>query len=275
MYPYLKKLHFDKASLSYYSKLIDHSLSLKSFDFAKSIHAQLIKVGFNGHTYLGNRCLDLYSRFGVVDDVLEVFDEIPEKNCISWNICLKGLLKVNQFSTARKLFDEMPERDVVSWNSMISGYVSCGYFKFALELFRKMQNDGVRPSGFTFSIMLSSVSSAIYGKQMHGAILRRGGSLSNVVLGNCLIVMYGKLGFLDYAFGVFFTMEELDIISWNSLISGCLKSGYGELALDRFCLMRSSGYLADEFTVSTIMTACSNMQNLEKDWRIRLCYLES
>ncbi|XP_031259130.1 pentatricopeptide repeat-containing protein At1g43980, mitochondrial-like isoform X2 [Pistacia vera] len=218
MYPYLKKLHFDKASLSYYSKLIDHSLSLKSFDFAKSIHAQLIKVGFNGHTYLGNRCLDLYSRFGVVDDVLEVFDEIPEKNCISWNICLKGLLKVNQFSTARKLFDEMPERDVVSWNSMISGYVSCGYFKFALELFRKMQNDGVRPSGFTFSIMLSSVSSAIY---------------------------------------------------------GCLKSGYGELALDRFCLMRSSGYLADEFTVSTIMTACSNMQNLEKDWRIRLCYLES
>ncbi|KAJ0086728.1 hypothetical protein Patl1_08196 [Pistacia atlantica] len=131
-----------------------------------------------------------------------------------------------------------------------------------------MQNDGVRPSGFTFSIMLSSVSSAIYGKQMHGAILRRGGSLSNVVLGNCLIDMYGKLGFLDYAFGVFFTMEELDIISWNSLISGCLKSGYGELALDQFCLMRSSGYLADEFTVSIIMTACSNMQNLEKGKQI-------
>lgn len=268
MYPYLKKLHFNKASFSYYSQLIDHCLSLKSLEFTKSIHAQLIKVGFNGHTYLGNRCLDLYSRFGNFDDVLEVFDEIPEKNCISWNICLKSLLKGNQLSNARKMFDEMPERDVVSWNSMISGYISCGYFDYALELFYKMQNDGVRPSGFTFSIILSSVSSACYGKQIHGAIVRQGGSLSNVAVGNCLIDLYGKLDYLDYAFGVFLTMEELDIISWNSLISGCLKSGYAELALNQFCLMRSSGYSPDEFTVSTVITACSNLRNLGKGKQI-------
>ncbi|KAK1555054.1 hypothetical protein Q3G72_021244 [Acer saccharum] len=120
----------------------------------------------------------------------------------------------------------MPERDVVSWNSMISGYVSSGCFTYAFETFTEMQIAGVRPSGFTFSILLSTVPSACYGKQIHGSMIRSGVCLSNVVLGNSLIDMYGRLGFVGYAFAVFSNMKELDIISWNSLISGCLKSGF-------------------------------------------------
>ncbi|KAK0576460.1 hypothetical protein LWI29_017884 [Acer saccharum] len=162
----------------------------------------------------------------------------------------------------------MPERDVVSWNSMISGYVSSGCFTYAFETFTEMQIAGVRPSGFTFSILLSTVPSACYGKQIHGSMIRSGVCLSNVVLGNSLIDMYGRLGFVGYAFAVFSNMKELDIISWNSLISGCLKSGYEEYALDRFRLMRSSGYSPDDYTVSTIITACSNLRNLGKGKQI-------
>ncbi|KAK4860146.1 hypothetical protein QYF36_018120 [Acer negundo] len=221
--------------------MIDRCLFLKSSVFAKIIYAQLVKVGFNTHTYLGNRCLDLYSHFANIDDVFKLFQEIPNKNCISWNILLKSLIKFDCLDSARNLFDEMPERDVVSWNSMISGYISSGYFNYAFEMFTEMQIAVVRPSGFTFSILLLNVPSACYGKQVHGSMIRSGVCLSNVVLGNSLIDMYGRLGFVGYAFVVFSNMKELDIISWNSLISGSLKSGYEEYALDRFRLMRSSG----------------------------------
>lgn len=275
MSSYLNKYHVNKASLSYCSQLIDRCLSFKSFDFAKTIHAHLFKLGFNAHTYLGNRCLDLYSQFGTLNDVLQLFDEIPQKNCISWNICLRGMLRSNNLDSARKLFDQIPERDVVSWNSMISGYASCGYSDFALEMFSKMQLQGVRPSGFTFSILLSTVSSACHGKQIHGSMIRSGVSVSNVVLGNSLIDVYGKLGVLYYAFGVFLNMEELDIISWNSLISGCFNSGYGELALDQFYLMRYSGYSPDEYTISIVINACTKLRNLDKDWRILSGYLKN
>lgn len=264
MSSYLKKAHVNKASLSYCSQLIDRCLSFKSFDFAKTIHGHLLKLGFNAHTYLGNRCLDFYSRFGTSDDVLQLFDEIPQKNCISWNICLRGLLKSDNLDAARKVFDEIPEPDVVSWNSMISGYASCGYYDYALEMFSKMQLQGVRPSGFTFTILLSTVSSSCHGKQIHGSMIRSGLSLSNVVLGNSLIDMYGKLGVLYYAFAVFLNMEELDIISWNSLISGCFNSGYGELALDQFYSMRYSGNSPDEYTISIIINACTKLRNLDQ-----------
>ena len=83
MYPFLKQVQGPhRTSLSYYSNLIDHCLSLKSLTFAKTIHAQLIKVGFDSHTFLGNRCLDLYSQYGTVNDALKGFDGIADKNCI-------------------------------------------------------------------------------------------------------------------------------------------------------------------------------------------------
>ena len=265
MQPVLKKAHRPlTTSFSYYSNLIEHCFSLKSLDFAKFVHAQLIKIGFNTHTFLGNRCLYLYSRIGTVNDSLRVFDDIIEKNSISWNIFLKADIGFGELERARDVFGEMPKRDVVSWNTMISGYVSFGLFDDAIRFFSEMQKAGIRPSGFTYSTLLSFVSSACRGKEIHASMIRNGADLSNVVLGNSLIGMYGKFGAVDYAFGVFMTMEELDTISWNSLICSCGKSGYQNLALHQFCLMRSTGYSPDQFTVSTVITVCSNLQDLEK-----------
>ncbi|KAL3513766.1 hypothetical protein ACH5RR_026483 [Cinchona calisaya] len=224
----------------------------------------MIKLGFNGNTFLGNRCIDMYNKVGLFSDALKVFDEIAERNVYSWNICLKVFVEIGDIEKARHVFDEMPERDVVSWNSIISVYVSCGFWEKALELFLGMQKYGFRPSGFTFSILISSVECAFVGKQIHCSMMRSGLDFSNVVVGNSLIDMYGKVGVVEYALGVFWSMKEVDVISWNSLISACCKSGLQELAMDMFCWMRYKGYVPDEFTVSTVITACSNMRNLEK-----------
>lgn len=151
---------------------------------------------------------------------------------------------------------------------MISCYALNGYVEPALKLFLGMQVAGVRASGYTFSILVSLVRSVYYGKQLHGRIIRNGVDLSNVVVGNSLIDMYGKVGLVEYAFGVFLTMEELDVISWNSLISGCCKSAYEEVALYQFSVMRATGFSPDEFTVSSVITACSNLQDLEKGKQI-------
>lgn len=265
MHPFRKQVcGLHRTSLSSYSRLLDRCSSVNSIDFLNVIHAQLIKVRLNGNTFLGNRCLDLYCQFGTVGDALKVFDDIANKNSVSWNIFLRGLFRFGQYERACLLFDEMPERDVVSWNSMIYGHVSLGFVDHALELFSKMQNAGVRPSEYTYSILMSLASCACHAKQTHGSMIRSGMDLSNVVLGNSLIDMYGKLSLVDYAFVVFLNMDKLDIISWNSLIWCCHKSGHGELALYQFCLMRTTQLSPDEFTISTVISICCNMRDLEK-----------
>lgn len=269
MFPLIKQVRGPhKILISYFSYLIDQCLSVRSLNLAETIYAQLIKFGLDRSTFLGNRCLDLYFKLGAPYDGLRIFDCVTEKNTISWNISLNGLLKFGHFWGALSMFDEMPERDVVSWNSMIMGCKSCGFSSYALKLFSDMQHAGVRPSEFTFSILTSLVLCSLQAKQIHGSMIRRGACFSNVVLGNSLIDMYGKLGLVDYAFGVFLSMSELDIISWNSSISSFCKCGHGELALDQFCLMRSLGYSPDAYTVSTVITACSTLQMVEKGKQI-------
>lgn len=269
MQPVLKKVHGPlTTSISYFSEALENCFFLKSLDIVKIVHAQLIKVGLNTHTFLGNRCLELYSQLGTANDSLRVFDDIIGKNLISWNIFMKSAVRFGQLGRARGVFDEMPERDVVSWNTMISGYSSFGLLDDALRFFSEMQKAGMKPSGFTYSTLLSIASSSWHGKQIHASMLRNGVDLANVVVGNSLIDMYGKFGFVNYVFGVFITLEEVDIISWNSLIWGCGKSGFLNLALEQFCLMRSFGYSPDHFTVSTVITVCSDLQDLEKGEQI-------
>ncbi|XP_022146799.1 pentatricopeptide repeat-containing protein At1g43980, mitochondrial-like [Momordica charantia] len=257
----LKKLvGAHRASISLYSQLIDQCLALRSVHIAKTIHAQLVKLGLNNNTFLGNRCLQLYGLFGPVHEVLKVFHDIKEKNFISWNICLKGLFQFGDIKGACQLFDEMTERDTVSWNSMISGYVSSGFGDSAMAVFLDMQNAGFRSSEYTFSILMSLVSCTRHGKQIHGSMIRSGVDVSSVVLGNSLIDMYGKVGLVDYMFAIFFTMEKVDVISWNSLILGCHRSGFRVLALNQFSLMRTTEHSPDEFTVSTVMSVCCGLQ---------------
>ncbi|KAI3682787.1 hypothetical protein L1987_83029 [Smallanthus sonchifolius] len=252
--------------LTFFSTLLNHRLSLNSL---KLIHSQLIKLSLcNTNSYLGNRCLDLYSKFGTIKDTLLAFDDIHHKNIFSWNIYMRVLIDFGDIKTARQVFDEMPERDVVSWNSIISGYYACGFGQHALGVFAKMHTSGVTPSGHTYSIVLSFVRSVCHGMEIHGNMITKGVAFASVIVGNSLIDMYCKYGFVDYAFGVFLDMEEVDVISWNSLIAGWSKSGHKEMAFKQFCIMRTTNYLPDAFTISSVLTACSGVQDLSQGKQI-------
>ncbi|KAM3249044.1 hypothetical protein P3L10_010813 [Capsicum annuum] len=46
--------------------------------------------------------------------VVNVFEEMPEKNVVSYNEMLSGYLEIGDFMSARKMFDEMGERNIAS-----------------------------------------------------------------------------------------------------------------------------------------------------------------
>lgn len=79
---------------------------------------------------------------------------------------------------------------------------------------------------------------------------------------NALIDMYGRVGVISYACGVFRAMEDLDAISWNSMISVYGNSGHGEKALECFRSMRAHGFPIDEFTVSSVIHVCADLGHL-------------
>ncbi|XP_010480962.2 PREDICTED: pentatricopeptide repeat-containing protein At1g43980, mitochondrial [Camelina sativa] len=273
MFQLLRRAHgLCMPSSFYLSRLVDRSLLSKCPTLARVVHAQLLKVGFIPNTFWGNRCLQLYFKSGSVFDAFQLFEDIPDKNTISWNVSLKGLLKNGYHNYALDLFDEMPERDVVSWNTMISGLASCGFPEYGMRVFLDMQSWVIRPTEFTFSILASLVSCVSHGEQIHGNAICSGVSKSNLVVWNSFMDMYRRIGVFDYALSVFLTMEDRDVISWNCLILCCSDSGDKEVALDQFGLMREMGNQPDEYTVSTVVSICSDLRDLCKGKQaIALC----
>jgi pentatricopeptide repeat protein len=174
------------------------------------------------------------------------------------------LFKNGYLNNALDLFDEMPERDVVSWNTMISGLVSCGFHEYGIRVFFDMQRWEIRPTEFTFSILASLVTCVRHGEQIHGNAICSGVSRYNLVVWNSVMDMYRRLGVFDYALSVFLTMEDRDVVSWNCLILSCSDSGNKEVALDQFWLMREMEIQPDEYTVSMVVSICSDLRELSK-----------
>ncbi|XP_057825812.1 pentatricopeptide repeat-containing protein At4g18840-like [Cryptomeria japonica] len=99
---------------------------------------------------------------------------------------------------ALTIFEEMPQRDLVSWTAMIVGYAQNGLADKALEFFEKMELAGVRPDSSTFATILlvcAKIGVLDQGMKIHQRIAECGIYL--VVVVTALVDMYAKCGSKD------------------------------------------------------------------------------
>ncbi|GFY89216.1 pentatricopeptide repeat (PPR) superfamily protein [Actinidia rufa] len=135
-----------------------------------------------------------------------------------------------------ELFDEMPDRDLVSWNSLIACYSQAGLHYEALNVCNQMRMLNIGFDGFTFVSLLSScahLGALSVGVRLHRLASEKG-MLGNVFVGNALIDKYAKCGNLGGALCVFNGMKRRDVSTWNSMIVGYGVHGQGNQAISFF-----------------------------------------
>lgn len=109
----------------------------------ETVHGVVVKSGFGGDLGVGNTLMDAYAKCG-------------------------------KTTLSRKVFDEMAEKDVVSWNSMIAVYAQSGFSSVALEVFYGMVKDGgIFYNAVTLSALLLACA--------HSGTLRIGKCIHNQV----------------------------------------------------------------------------------------------
>ncbi|GJN34260.1 hypothetical protein PR202_gb22908 [Eleusine coracana subsp. coracana] len=240
---------------------------------AAAIHARLLRCSraFFSSPYLANCLAAAYSGLGAAHSAVAILRHAPVRlNVFSHNILLAALISSRLLEDARKLFDGMPHRDAVSYNSIISGYIAGSRPDDAFWIVHDMKARGVQPTGFTFSIVSTAIHSVSHGLQLHGAVIRHGLAHSDAVVGNTLIDMYR--GLMQYAARVFSCMQELDAASWNSVMAVYKDQSHSSGVFECFQSMRSKGLSVDGFTMSTVLSACSDMEDFTQgDQILALC----
>ncbi|XP_065882145.1 pentatricopeptide repeat-containing protein At1g71420 [Euphorbia lathyris] len=180
--------------------------------------------------------------------------------------------KCGELENARKLFDEMPERNVVSWTALISGYSQHGQVYESSCLFSDMLIH-CRPNEFAFSSILTSCDYEC-GVQLHGLALKMGLD-DSVYVGNVLISMYSKYndcGRGDEAWIVFENIKSRNLVSWNSMIAGFQMQKFGGKAVSLFKQMHSDGIGFDRATLLSVLSSLSEIYIDNPDLGLKFCF---
>ncbi|XVF36547.1 hypothetical protein REPUB_Repub19eG0067000 [Reevesia pubescens] len=224
--------------------------ALNSLELGKQIHAYSIKYQIEHDTSVGNSLCSLYSKCARLYSAIKAFLKIGEKN-------------------------------VISWTTVISACGDNSRAAKGLRFFTEMLADNVEPNEFTLTSVLSmccTMLSLSVGAQVHCLSIKLGYK-SNLRIKNSIMYLYLKCGWFSEAQQLFNGMEDMSLVTMNSMIAG-----YGEMmelakddlsayhngteALDIFSKLNNSGFKPDLFTFSSILTICSKMVALEQGEQI-------
>uniref|UniRef100_A0ACD5V7X3 Uncharacterized protein n=1 Tax=Avena sativa TaxID=4498 RepID=A0ACD5V7X3_AVESA len=167
--------------------------------------------------------------------------------------------RCGKFDLACKIFGVARlRRDVVTWNALISSYSHLGHSNDALSLYDQMLNEGIKPNSATLITAISAcadLAALEHGELIHSYV-KDMGLESDVSISTSLVDMYTKCGQLRIARGIFDSMLQQDVVTWNVMISGYGMHGEAKQALELFNEMEGGRIKPNSVTFLAILSAC-------------------
>lgn len=196
-----------------------------------------------------------------MDDATKVFDEMPHRDVIVWNLMILGFCKMGDLETGFRMFREMEERSLVSWNLMMSCLVRGNKEEKVIELFREMLEQGFEPDDASLVVVLpccARLGAVDVGEWIHSYVNSKGFLREAVNVGNSLVDFYSKVGNLQAAWGVFNDMVDKNVVTWNAMISGLAYNGEGEDGVGLFEKMVKEGVVPNDSTFVGVLACCAH-----------------
>ncbi|KAK4752024.1 hypothetical protein SAY87_020822 [Trapa incisa] len=243
-----------------------------------AIHGSIEASPWRLDLFVQNSLLSMYGKLGEVVVARRLFDEMTEKDAVSWNSMISVYVLKSMWKQAFELFDcmlvEGMELNIIIWNTIAGGHLHVGNYKGALELVSQMRtwNGHLDPvaiiTGFGACSHLENLQ---MGKEIHGYAIR---SHYDVLVNvrNAMITMYSRCKDLIHAYTLFKLTESKCIVTWNSMLSGFCHLDQSEEASCLFREMLSSGLQPNYVTIASILPLCSRVANLQHGKEFH-CYL--
>ncbi|KAK6917574.1 Pentatricopeptide repeat [Dillenia turbinata] len=167
--------------------------ALGDIGLGMSILGLIVKVGFGNHVSVLNSLISLNLRLGEVDLARKIFDQMEEREVVSWTAILNMHVEPGNLRETRRIFYMMAERNEVSWSAMIARYNRSGRGEEALKLFCQMLG-GLKPNISCISAIFGKLArreDLELGMRVHGYVMKIG-SETNIFVSSSVIDLYCK-----------------------------------------------------------------------------------
>ncbi|CAL4955735.1 unnamed protein product [Urochloa decumbens] len=192
--------------------LLSASAELEAVDGGRQGHAVAVSSGLAIDVILGTSMINFYCKVGLVE-------------------------------AAEAVFEQMEERDIVTWNLMIAGYFQYGQIERAFETCRRMLESNLKFDCVTLaSIIMARVKSCsmMVVSAAHGYAVRNDLDSDRTVACG-LIDFYASTGRIEHARQVFSAMSQRDPVMWKVMISTYADCGMTSEALKLLDQMQLEG----------------------------------
>lgn len=229
---------------------------------AATVHSKILKQGYDMRPLLLSRLFKAYAACDKLELAHQLLSEICSfsSNVNSANLLIDSFVKVGEIDTAKKVFNLLPARDVVTWNLIIGGCVKSGLFVEAICMLKEMLGTDIEPDGFTFASVVTACSklgALNHGKWVHALMMEKKIEL-NYILSSALVDLYSRCGRIETAKSIFDAADKTDVSIWNSMINGLAMHGLAADAVSVFSAMEGGNIKPDPVTFIGIITACSH-----------------
>ncbi|KAL6968734.1 hypothetical protein U1Q18_034527 [Sarracenia purpurea var. burkii] len=212
---------------------------LKLLKQGKEMHNYILKQGFESDIVLASALVDMYANCGSKRE-------------------------------AEHIFENMSHRDIMIWNSIIGAHASDKDFDSPFRIFRRLWHSGLKPNSITLMSILpvcTKMGTIKQGREIHGYAVRS--SLETVIsVGDSLLDMYCKCGYLELGVKVFDHMLEKNIVTYNTIISAHGIHGQAWQAFSFFHKMKLENIRPNKVTFVGLLSACSHAGLVDGGWSL-------
>ncbi|CAA0815613.1 Pentatricopeptide repeat-containing protein [Striga hermonthica] len=246
------------------ASLLKACANLRHLSLGLGVHKETLALGYQRFGPVRIGLLELLVQCGRMAEALKLFDEMPHREAIAWNLMILGFSKIGDLEKGLDFFRRMEimgcERTTITWNTMISCLAQGNRDKDALELFREMTTMNCTPDEATLAVILPTcarLGKIDIGKWVHSYAESSGLSLKSVQVGNSLLDFYSKCGDIERALELFERMPRKNVISYNTMILGLGLNGECKHGIKLFEEMKASGGInPNDSTYVGVLTCC-------------------
>ncbi|XP_007029178.2 PREDICTED: pentatricopeptide repeat-containing protein At5g06540 [Theobroma cacao] len=192
-----------KANETVMVSVISSCAHLGAIELGEKAHEYIFRNNLSLNVILGTALVDMYARCGSIEKAIGVFEELPE-------------------------------RDVLSWTTLIAGLAMHGYAERALWVFSEMVKSGLRPRDISFTAVLSACShGGLVGKglELFESMKRDFGIEPRLEHYGCVVDLLGRAGKLAEAEKFVLEMPvKPNAPIWGALLGACRIHRNAEIA---------------------------------------------
>lgn len=175
-----------------------------------------------------------------------------------YNKVLSRQFKSGFVREAEKLFDEMPDRDVVSWSIVIHGYAVNRCHQKSLKMFSQMRFSGFLFNSFTVvGVLVGTAGLRKLGLAMsvHGLVVKCGLDTELRVC-TAMFDAYARCGSVFDSFTLFLGLTRPSYVSCNAIVGGFVRNEHVEEGVYLFDQFRRSGLVLSFVSMLTVIKGC-------------------